>query len=355
MFAKHPLDMLVGKKLGPGEIADALRMSIIAELDAISTYLQLARSIEDEKIKRVFEDIAREEKTHVGEFLALLKHLDPEQANELVKGAKEVEELTGVKSENNPGTSGVVEPSKPGFEEIVVGEFKKVVEATRVISKKLPVSIAGRGVEAVPVEVVKGDTTERSVIPLCEISVKFRVSQRAVDYYLKTGHVLEAPEAHRAAAELAVNEDKLVVETILKSDVSKVPIGSWDTPGEAVVDIAKAVSELLKAGARRPLVLFVSPARYTKLLAVSEKTGVTDLERVKMIVDEVVYAHVVPDDKAILVSATLDALDVVYGGNGEVDYIGPEDGYHAFRAWSSLAVRVRDPRRVLVMEAGERR
>ena len=38
-------------------------------------------------------DIAKEEKTHVGEFQALLLQLDQEQADELKHGKREVEEL----------------------------------------------------------------------------------------------------------------------------------------------------------------------------------------------------------------------------------------------------------------------
>ncbi len=94
MLSKHPLDVKPGKKLGPEEIKDALRYAIVAELDAINLYLQIARSVDDEKIRRVFEDVAREEKTHVGEFLALLKMLDPEQVEELEKGEEEIRELT---------------------------------------------------------------------------------------------------------------------------------------------------------------------------------------------------------------------------------------------------------------------
>ena len=95
MMSKHPLDLPPGRKLSKEEIAEALRLSIIAELDAINLYLQLARAIDDPSIKKVFEDIAKEEKTHVGEFLAVLKTLDPEQVEELKKGAEEIKELTG--------------------------------------------------------------------------------------------------------------------------------------------------------------------------------------------------------------------------------------------------------------------
>lgn len=93
MMSKHPLDLPLGRRLSKEEVAEALRLSIIAELDAINLYLQLARAVNDEKVKKVFEDVAREEKTHVGEFLALLKSLDLEQVEELEHGSREVEEL----------------------------------------------------------------------------------------------------------------------------------------------------------------------------------------------------------------------------------------------------------------------
>jgi rubrerythrin len=95
MLAKHPLELPQGRKLTKEEIAEALRLAIIAELDAINLYLQLARAIDDANIRKVFEDVAREEKAHVGEFLSLLKKIDREQAKELSKGEEEVKELIG--------------------------------------------------------------------------------------------------------------------------------------------------------------------------------------------------------------------------------------------------------------------
>jgi rubrerythrin len=74
-----------------------LRAAIIAELDAVTLYEQLAAMTEDQKLKALLLDVAKEEKTHVGEFQALLIRLDPEYAKELEHGAKEVEEITGGK------------------------------------------------------------------------------------------------------------------------------------------------------------------------------------------------------------------------------------------------------------------
>lgn len=72
---------------------EILRIGIIAELDAVSLYEQLAAMTDNQHIKNVLLDIAKEEKTHVGEFQALLLENDEEQAIELENGKKEVEEL----------------------------------------------------------------------------------------------------------------------------------------------------------------------------------------------------------------------------------------------------------------------
>jgi rubrerythrin len=54
----------------------------------------MAALAENKHVKLVLLDIAREEKTHVGEFQALLLMTDKQQEKELVKGKKEIEELT---------------------------------------------------------------------------------------------------------------------------------------------------------------------------------------------------------------------------------------------------------------------
>jgi rubrerythrin len=76
---------------------EILRVGIIAELDAINLYEQMAAITEDAEIKRILLDIAKEEKTHVGEFQALLLMKDKQQEKELEEGKKEVEELKGKK------------------------------------------------------------------------------------------------------------------------------------------------------------------------------------------------------------------------------------------------------------------
>lgn len=91
MLSKIPFNM---ENLTDEDIdRQILRVGLIAELDAINLYEQLASLTKDEKIKTIFLDIAREEKTHVGEFLTLLLMNDEEQEDELEEGKEEVEEL----------------------------------------------------------------------------------------------------------------------------------------------------------------------------------------------------------------------------------------------------------------------
>ncbi|HHF56534.1 MAG TPA: rubrerythrin [Thermoplasmatales archaeon] len=91
MLSKIPIDL---KNVEREDLdKEILRLGIIAELDAINLYEQLANMTENEDIKKVLMDIANEEKTHVGEFLALLLKKDEEQVKEIEKGKKEVEEL----------------------------------------------------------------------------------------------------------------------------------------------------------------------------------------------------------------------------------------------------------------------
>lgn len=91
MLSKIPVDLV---KIGGKELdKEVLRAGIIAELDAINLYEQMAEMTGDPRIRRLLLDIAREEKTHVGEFLTLLLKEDPEQEKELEEGRREVEDL----------------------------------------------------------------------------------------------------------------------------------------------------------------------------------------------------------------------------------------------------------------------
>ena len=92
MLSKLPTDLQkVSRENLDREIA---RAGMIAELDAINFYEQMADMTDNPDLKKVLLDIAKEEKTHSGEFEAILLKLDADQAKENEAGKEEVRELT---------------------------------------------------------------------------------------------------------------------------------------------------------------------------------------------------------------------------------------------------------------------
>ena len=75
------------------ELVRAIRYSMAAEFEAIQLYQQLAESCENKLAQEVLIDIANEEKEHAGEFLRLLRELDPEEEKFYQEGYEEVEEM----------------------------------------------------------------------------------------------------------------------------------------------------------------------------------------------------------------------------------------------------------------------
>jgi rubrerythrin len=91
MLSKIPIDL--GRMKKEALDKEILRAAIIAELDAINFYEQMAGITQNRNIKKLLLDIAKEEKTHAGEFQAFLLTEDKEQEKELKKGKEEVEAL----------------------------------------------------------------------------------------------------------------------------------------------------------------------------------------------------------------------------------------------------------------------
>ncbi|SHH18322.1 ferritin family protein [Thermosipho atlanticus] len=80
------------RKLTHDELVRAIRYMISAEYEAIQLYMQLAESTDNELAREVLIDIANEERVHTGEFLRLLKELEPDEEKYYNEGAMEVEE-----------------------------------------------------------------------------------------------------------------------------------------------------------------------------------------------------------------------------------------------------------------------
>jgi len=82
-----------GRKVTKEELIRAVRYNIAAEYEAVQLYMQLAEATDNEKAKAVLKDVADEERVHAGEFLRLLKELEPDEEKFYKEGTDEVEEM----------------------------------------------------------------------------------------------------------------------------------------------------------------------------------------------------------------------------------------------------------------------
>jgi len=86
-----------------GQVRDMqmLRLAAIAEFDAANLYEMMADLASLPELRKLFLEIANEEKVHIGEFEFALEHVDPEHDEHEDKGEDEAEELTGWEEEED--------------------------------------------------------------------------------------------------------------------------------------------------------------------------------------------------------------------------------------------------------------
>ncbi|MDR2866253.1 MAG: demethoxyubiquinone hydroxylase family protein [Methanomassiliicoccaceae archaeon] len=83
----------VNRKMTKQELAQAIRLDLAGELEAIFLYDSHAEATDDPLAKKVLQDIRDEEKQHMGELLTLLIYLDPAEKELFDHGEGEVKEM----------------------------------------------------------------------------------------------------------------------------------------------------------------------------------------------------------------------------------------------------------------------
>ncbi|MDD3378911.1 MAG: demethoxyubiquinone hydroxylase family protein [Candidatus Methanomethylophilaceae archaeon] len=83
----------VDKKMSKEELAQALRLDIAGELEAITVYESHILATDNPVAKAVLSDIRDEEKAHMGELVTLMRYLDSAETEHFLSGEKEVKEM----------------------------------------------------------------------------------------------------------------------------------------------------------------------------------------------------------------------------------------------------------------------
>jgi len=349
MLSLNPTTKVREKVFSRGEIAEALRLAVIAELDAINLYEQIASLSEDEVVRKVFLDVAKEEKTHVGEFLAILLKFDPGQAEEIKSGFEEVRELTGIKSELGEGNTKSANDGNPRYLEVLKDALLRGLENSRVLLKSLP-RTEMIGSQTFRVDVIKGDgevkVVEREYKPISLLTQKFYIGMRELD----DGSFDEAV-ATKSGEELAKKEEELILREFLSvKGANELELKPWDSSEEALENLMDALQVAAKFSAG-PFGVILSPKRFVKLLKVYEKSGKMLVEVLREVFrGGIIVTPNIEDDMVVVFANTPSVLDVVVGQEVDVKELGPEGDSVAFLVSEALGLRVKSPESIVILK-----
>jgi len=81
------------RKLTKEELIRAIRFMVASEYEAVQIYMQAAESTDNEKVIKIFREVADDERVHAGCFIKLLFMLDEEEKKLYLKGFDEVNEI----------------------------------------------------------------------------------------------------------------------------------------------------------------------------------------------------------------------------------------------------------------------
>jgi uncharacterized linocin/CFP29 family protein len=200
----------------------------------------------------------------------------------------------------------------------------------------------------------------RSWVQLPLLYKDFRIEWRDVEMQHQLGMAADTGAAYAAGAACARLEDRLVFngskEVGLPGLLSvpgrlSVKGGELRKPGRPLAAVSQAISQLVAAGSLEPYALVLTPELYTYLFAIHPETGRLEhdliCERCRA---GVLQSTAVPEGKGVVVSVLPHQLDLIVGLDMATGYLGPEKMSHLFRVMETVALRIRKPSAVCVIE-----
>ena len=198
------------------------------------------------------------------------------------------------------------------------------------------------------------------IIPVAAIRTGFMMGARDLANYEREQVSLDLASVAEGTLALAMAEDELV---FYGSDVlgtfgllnvpgsHTVKLSAWKKPGDAANDIIQALTELDSSGFHGPYTLVLAPSRYNLLYRRYAQGNQTEIGHLQtMATDAVIKAPILKDGGVLLTSGARFA-DIVLGQDMTIGFIGPVAGEFEFSISESLALRVRQPSAICVLQS----
>ncbi len=246
----------------------------------------------------------------------------------------------------------------------VVSTAKKTLVGRRFLSLFGPL---GSGAQNVLVDSGRKEEDEDGLVKstgriyqeLPQLHEDFKLYWRDLENTDKNGYPLSLSPVYAAAQALSFKEDKLIffgskflsVKGLLNAGGQKLARKDWSTGENAYIDVAEAIAMLAQKGVYGRYALCLSPDLYAGLQRLQPGTGVTELERIEKLVDGKVYRCTVLDkQKAVLVCAEPQFMDLAVGQDMAVAYLELVDLNHSLRILETSVPRIKNPQAIVVLE-----
>ncbi|MGQ9681996.1 MAG: family 1 encapsulin nanocompartment shell protein [Anaerolineae bacterium] len=200
---------------------------------------------------------------------------------------------------------------------------------------------------------------QRRLLPLPILYRDLRLHWRDLETSRALGQPLETTSAAIAAASVAENEDRLILNG--RSDLQqegflnaegrvRLPLGSWEQMGGAFAAVVNAVQSLGGGGFPGPYAVVVPPALYALLNRVYDNTGMLELQQVQALARVGVYVSpVLPAAVAVVVAPGPENMDILVAQDLTIAYLETTGMDHILRVFECLALRIKRPGAIAVL------
>lgn len=239
------------------------------------------------------------------------------------------------------------------IDDMVVTVMKKNLEGRRFIELVGPL---GWGVEVAPsfgfVEEdgadVATETTE--YLRLQEIAQEFTLRAKHMAMADDTPFALDLGAVALAATKLADAEEEIVIGGLREAAEDSIEMTDWDTLGGPFELVSEATARLRATGFDAPFAVVMHPKMYARLASLMRQ-GRREIEMVEKIAESGIFeSTALPDGEVLVVSPHSWNVDLVVGQDAVTAYLGNEGIDHRFRIFETLALRIKRPGAICVIE-----
>jgi uncharacterized linocin/CFP29 family protein len=197
------------------------------------------------------------------------------------------------------------------------------------------------------------------VLPVARIEAEFTVPIRDIAAFEEDGKPLDVGPVAGAAISCARQEDALIFNGsdalkttgLMNADgTQSVKLGTWEEAGEAAENLISAVTTLDEAGYHGPYSLVLSPARYNKLFRRYRQGNATEMQHVEQLITDGIVKAPSIEKGGVLLASGKSYASIVLGQDLSVGFIGPAGGDYEFVLTESLALWLKSPSAVCLLE-----